>query len=196
MYQTSTPFSRKDLIVKESIKIKHDVEDIVVNILHLYKMEELDEENKTDNREKLNKEIFKFWKKLDEIGFLSKANLIDKNVMVYLFQMLQDTRLKTIEYVFVKEIYDGCITTFAKEKLKISNTDNIKTLEDIDVKILGKFVKETYPLIWHFVKHYYKEPLSKKLLKIKKIFNKFLKVSLLFVLEYMGKDEVKEKQNN
>ena len=182
MYQTSTPFSRKDLIVKESIKIKHDVEDIVVNILDL-SIEELDEENKTDNREKLNKEIFKFWKKLDEIGFLSKANLIDKNVMVYLFQMLQDTRLKTIESVFVKEIYDGCITTFAKEKLKISNTDNIKTLEDIDIKILGKFVKETYPLIWHFVKHYYKEPLSKKLLKIKKIFNKFLKVSNSILLK-------------
>jgi hypothetical protein len=181
MYQTSAPFSRKDLIVKESIKIKHDVEDIVVNILHLCKMKELDEENKTDNREKLNKEIFKFWKKLDEIGFLSKANLIDKNVMVYLFQTLQDTRLKTIESVFV--IYDGCITTFAKKKLKISNTDNIKTLEDIDIKILGKFVKETYPLIWHFVKHYYKEPLSKKLLKIKKIFNKFLKVSNSILLK-------------
>ena len=67
MYQASAPFSRKDLIVKESIKIKHDVEDIVVNILHLSKIKELDEESKTDNREKLNKEIFKFYVKIWKI---------------------------------------------------------------------------------------------------------------------------------
>ena len=187
MYQTSTPFSRKDLIVKESIKIKHDIENILANIIPLYKiseLKELDEKTKADNLDKLSKEIYKFWQKIDEIGFLSKANLIDKTVMMYLFKMIQDTRFKTIESVFVKKIYDGCIATFAKEHLKISNTDNIKTLEDIDIKIRGKFVKETYPLIWHFVKHYYKEPLSKKLLKIKKIFNKFLKVSNSILLIY------------
>jgi hypothetical protein len=184
MYQTSTPFSRKDLIVKESIKIKHDIENILANIIPLCKiseLKELDEKTKADNLYELNKEIYKFWQRIDEIGFLSKANLIDKTVMVYLFKTLQDTRLKTIESLFVKKIYDGCITTFAKEHLKISNTDNIKTLEDIDIKICGKFVKETYPLIWHFVKNYYKEPLSKKLLKIKKsIKNYYSKIYLIF----------------
>lgn len=185
MYQTSTPFSRKDLIVKESIKIKHDIENILANIIPLCKiseLKELDEKTKADNLDKLNsKEIYKFWQIIDEIGFLSKANLIDKTVMVYLFKTLQDTRLNIIESLFVKKIYDGCITTFAKEHLKISNTDNIKTLENIDIKIRGKFVKETYPLIWHFVKNYYKEPLSKKLLKIKKsIKNYYLKICLTF----------------
>lgn len=184
MPQILTPFSRRDLIVKDSIKIKHDVEDIIAKIIHLGEisnLENLDETTKTDNLEKLHKEIRKFWNRIDEIGFLSNANLIDKTVMVYLFQMLQDARLNAIESCFIKMMYDGCIKTFAKKALKISNTDNINTIQDIDIKLRGKVVKKQYPLIWHFVKHCYKEPLSKKLFKIKKyIQNYYSKICLTF----------------
>jgi hypothetical protein len=137
---------KKDSILKESIKIKHDTETILKNILVSIK---------SGKRDKERKETIKFLNKLDEIGFLSKRHLIDKGVIIDLFKILQDPRLNAIESIYIRNIYDGNIINFAKTELKISNTDGITTLNDIDIKLRAEFVKTNYPNIWIFVQPYY-----------------------------------------
>ena len=147
---TKDKMNRNDAILKESIKIKHTTEDLLEKILSLIKNPD------PTNPNKELEETNKFWDKIDEIGFLSKKNLIDKAVIVDLFKILQDPKLNVIESIYIRNIHNRNIADFAK-KLKLE-AQNIEKITDIPIKLRGQFVKRTYPNIWNFTRTYYENP--------------------------------------
>ncbi len=157
--------NRRDLIVEKSIKIKQDMEDLILQIQGL--ISSFDEEH-------LNQKIFEFWKKLDEIGFLySKATLLNKDIIQVFFNYFYGkTKTQSQDLIislYIIYLYGDCsvdsINKFAKERLAFNNVDKITSLDDIDTRILGDFIKTEYPYIWHFVWQFYEKNFFYRLCK-------------------------------
>ena len=88
--------------------------------------------------------------------FTLRASLVNEDVIKKLFKglcSLKNPETNVIENIFIERMYDGNIQEFARRKLGKSEKEvkTIESLNDIDIKILGHFVKSTYPDIWDFV---------------------------------------------
>ena len=73
--------------------------------------------------------------------------------------------------IFLVQIYGGNepdhIKTFARECLKIENTDKVTSFDKIDIKVLGQFIKKEYPYIWNFIwQHYEKDFFIKQIKQV------------------------------